>query len=48
MKFGIDNCAMQELERGRLVRSEGIEFPWRKVERGRSGRVQIPWGTSAG
>ena len=27
MKFGIDKCALLELERGRLVRSEGIEFP---------------------
>ena len=27
MKFGIDNCAVLELERGRLVRSEGIELP---------------------
>ena len=26
MKFGIDKCAVLELERGRLVRSEGIEF----------------------
>ena len=27
MKFGIDKCAVLELERGRLVRSEGREFP---------------------
>ena len=27
MKFGIDKCAVLELERGRLVKSEGIEFP---------------------
>ena len=27
MKFGIDKCAVLELERGRLVRSEGIELP---------------------
>ena len=27
MKFGIDNCAVLELERGRLVRNEGIELP---------------------
>ena len=26
MKFGIDKCAVLELERGRLVRSEGIEL----------------------
>ena len=26
MKFGIDKCAVPELERGRLVRSEGIEL----------------------
>ena len=36
-KFGIDKCAVLELERWRLVRSERIE--WRKAERGRSGRV---------
>ena len=27
MKFGIDKCAVLELERGRLVRREGIELP---------------------
>ena len=27
MKFGIDKCAVIELERGRLVRSERIELP---------------------
>ena len=27
MKFGIDKCAVLELERGRLVMSEGIELP---------------------
>ena len=27
MKFGIDKCAVLGLERGRLVRSEGIELP---------------------
>ena len=27
MTFGIDKCAVLELERGRLVRSEGIELP---------------------
>ena len=27
MKFGIDKCAVLELERGRLVQSEGIELP---------------------
>ena len=27
MKFGIDKCAVLELETGRLVRSEGIELP---------------------
>ena len=27
MKFGIDKCAVLELERGRLVRSETIELP---------------------
>ena len=27
MKFGIDKSAVLELERGRLVRSEGIEWP---------------------
>ena len=27
MKFAIDKCSVLELERGRLVRSEGIEFP---------------------
>ena len=26
MKFGIGKCAVLELERGRLVRSEGIEL----------------------
>ena len=26
MKFGIDKCAVLELERGRLVMSEGIEL----------------------
>ena len=26
MKFGIDKCAVLELETGRLVRSEGIEL----------------------
>ena len=26
MKFGIDKCAVLELERGRLVRSEEIEL----------------------
>ena len=30
MKFGIDMCAMLELARGRLVRSEGMEFSDRK------------------
>ena len=27
MKFGIDKCAVLELERGRLVGSGGIELP---------------------
>ena len=27
MKFGIDKCAVLELERGKLVRSKGIELP---------------------
>ena len=27
MKFGIDKCPVLELDRGMLVRSEGIEFP---------------------
>ena len=27
MKFGIDNCAALEIERGKLVRSSGIELP---------------------
>ena len=27
MKFGIDKCAVLELERGRLVRCEGVELP---------------------
>ena len=26
MKFGIDKCAVLELERGKLVRSDGIEL----------------------
>ena len=40
MKFGIDKRAVLEIERGRLVRSEGIKIAgWTKDERGRSGRV---------
>ena len=27
MKYGIYNCAVLELERGRQIRTEGIEFP---------------------
>ena len=27
MKFGIDKCAVLELERGSLVTSEGVELP---------------------
>ena len=27
MKFDIDKCAVLELERGRLVRSEAIDLP---------------------
>ena len=40
MKFGIDKYAVLELERGRLLRSEGIELPdGERIKRGRSGRV---------
>ena len=28
--FGIDKCSVLELERGRLVRSEGIELPYKE------------------
>ena len=39
MEFGIDKCAVLELERWRLIRSEGNRIAgWRKDKRGRSGR----------
>ena len=48
IKFGINNCAVLELERRRLIRSGGIEYPgWRNETVGRPGRAQVPWGTSA-
>ena len=40
MKFGIDKCAVLELEIGRVARSEGIAR-CRNDLRGRSGRVQV-------
>ena len=33
MKFGIDKCAVLELERGRLVMSEGSSIPLLFLER---------------
>ena len=48
MKFGIDKCAVLELERGRLVKSEGIELAdvERMKEVDQEG-YKLHWGTSA-
>ena len=33
MEFGIEKCAMLLMEKGKIVKSVGIEFPDRKVIR---------------